>query len=505
LNKLIIKLKSIWDILYTNINTSNKKNYKSLPINITNLQRRNISTSIKNDYNIWVYDINSQCLVKESSFKSKTECANYLNISRNTVTKYLDSNKILKNKWVISTTELSLENLSKFLIPSTVLEVIKGELLGDGHLSYDPNKPNINGRLEFTFSSKILHYVEYLKFNVLAPICTSSLPTPWTKKNIGVTGPTQYWFSSKRLPYFSKLYNVWYKQVENKYIKILPNNIENLLTPISIAHNLSILKNRSLSYNKLYNNFSWALLGIRFIHTTGEGKPNPIIPIIIYDNADIQKLQVLEENKGKSGVYRWVNKVNGNSYVGSSVNLGKRFINYYNYSYISSNNMLINKALIKYGYSQFRLEILEYCDSSSVISREQYYINILIPVYNLLKIAGSSLGYKHTEDTLSKFKNRNWSPEQRVKLLEHLKYHNSSPEQKEKSRKNILEYNLSRSHSVEVFDTINKETLNFSSIREAAKAIGCVHGTIMKVDKAFKETGVNKLVKRRYIVKVFKS
>jgi group I intron endonuclease len=69
--------------------------------------------------------------------------------------------------------------------------------------------------------------------------------------------------------------------------------------------------------------------------------------------------------------------------------------------------MLINKALIKYGYSQFRLEILEYCDSSSVISREQYYINILIPVYNLLKIAGSSLGYKHTEDTLSKFKNRN--------------------------------------------------------------------------------------------------
>ena len=52
-------------------------------------------------------------------------------------------------------------------------------IVGDGHISYDPiNKPQINGRSEFTFSAKILHYVNYLKFNVLAPICTYSNPTP---------------------------------------------------------------------------------------------------------------------------------------------------------------------------------------------------------------------------------------------------------------------------------------------------------------------------------------
>ena len=57
--------------------------------------------------------------------------------------------------------------------------MITGELLGDGHISYDPiNSPQINARLEFTFAAKILHYVNYLKFNVLAPICTSSSPTP---------------------------------------------------------------------------------------------------------------------------------------------------------------------------------------------------------------------------------------------------------------------------------------------------------------------------------------
>lgn len=57
--------------------------------------------------------------------------------------------------------------------------------MGDGYISHlddldlDPvNKPQINGRLEFTFAAKILHYVNYLKFNVLAAICTPSNPTP---------------------------------------------------------------------------------------------------------------------------------------------------------------------------------------------------------------------------------------------------------------------------------------------------------------------------------------
>jgi group I intron endonuclease len=50
-------------------------------------------------------------------------------------------------------------------------------------------------------------------------------------------------------------------------------------------------------------------------------------------------------------------------YVGSSVNLGVRLSLYINYNHISgsSKNMMIYRALLKYGYSGFRLEILEYC------------------------------------------------------------------------------------------------------------------------------------------------
>jgi hypothetical protein len=39
-------------------------------------------------------------------------------------------------------------------------------------------------------------------------------------------------------------------------------------------------------------------------------------------------------------------------------------------------------------------EILEYCDSSNVIEREQYYIDLLNPEYNILKTAGDSFAIR---------------------------------------------------------------------------------------------------------------
>jgi len=69
--------------------------------------------------------------------------------------------------------------------------------------------------------------------------------------------------------------------------------------------------------------------------------------------------------------------------------------------------MVIYKAILKYGYSNFQLEILEYCESSNVIEREQYYLDLSQPEYNVLLKAGSSLGFKHSEETLAKFRARN--------------------------------------------------------------------------------------------------
>jgi group I intron endonuclease len=134
----------------------------------------------------------------------------------------------------------------------------------------------------------------------------------------------------------------------------------------------------------------------------------------IYPNAEIEKPNVLRANKGKSGIYRGQlrsrlrlpNLKNNKTYVGSSVCLDKRLNSYYSISYLQMktkiNNSRIYKALLKHRNSNFSLEILEYCKPKDVIKREQFYLNILKPDYNILKTAGSSLGYKHLQETKAK-------------------------------------------------------------------------------------------------------
>lgn len=131
-----------------------------------------------------------------------------------------------------------------------------------------------------------------------------------------------------------------------------------------------------------------------------------IEPIKKYNNCEINKTLIFQENKNKSLIYRWKNNINGKTYIGSTTNFSSRFYKYYSLKHILKYKTPIHNALIKYGYSNFTLEILEYCEEINTIFREQCYLDILKPEYNILKTAGSLLGFKHSEETLEKFKNR---------------------------------------------------------------------------------------------------
>lgn len=55
----------------------------------------------------------------------------------------------------------------------------------------------------------------------------------------------------------------------------------------------------------------------------------------------------------------WTNKLNGKKYVGSSINLKRRLLEYYNVNrMLNEKSMAINVALLNYGYSNFRFTIL---------------------------------------------------------------------------------------------------------------------------------------------------
>lgn len=136
-----------------------------------------------------------------------------------------------------------------------------------------------------------------------------------------------------------------------------------------------------------------------------------VVPVFNYKNSQVLKPQILKDNDNKSGIYRWVNNLNGNSYVGSAKNLAIRLRSYYNSKELERNSRPIKNALLKYGHSNFSLEILEHCPVVSLIEREQFYIDLLIPEYNILKKAYSVLGYKHTQETIKKLKEKIISPE----------------------------------------------------------------------------------------------
>jgi len=123
----------------------------------------------------------------------------------------------------------------------------------------------------------------------------------------------------------------------------------------------------------------------------------------IYEDAFSMRKLIIKDNKNKSGIYKWTNKITKDIYVGQSIDLAKRFIKYFNISYLKNRETLvISRALIKYGYSNFSLEILEYCDIAHLTKREQYYFDKLNPRYNTLKIASSSLGHKLSKETKAK-------------------------------------------------------------------------------------------------------
>lgn len=175
----------------------------------------------------------------------------------------------------------------------------------------------------------------------------------------------------------------------------------------------------------------------------------------------------------------------------------------------------IHYSLLKYGYSNFSLEILEYCEPSFLLKREEYYMDILNPEYNICKIAGSSkvriasettkkvislvlkgkklsfeirnkliggLGHKHSLESIIKLKN----PEVLAKIK--IARANQGPLWKI----NLL---LTTAHKTTVINIKENTTKTFVSIREAAKSLNVSNTTL----RDYIRTG--KLLKNTFLIK----
>lgn len=161
----------------------------------------------------------------------------------------------------------------------------------------------------------------------------------------------------------------------------------------------------------------------------------------------------------KSGIYSITNLINNKKYIGSTINFSNRWSRHkHNLNRNNHCNEHLKNAWTKYGYSNFKFEVIEYVsDLSILIEREQFWINNIKPEYNKRLIAENNIGFKMTEEqkerrkNSGKYKNRIVTDEWKKRMSESA--YNRDPineETKKKmseSKKGIIPKNLSELHN----------------------------------------------------------
>lgn len=136
--------------------------------------------------------------------------------------------------------------------------------------------------------------------------------------------------------------------------------------------------------------------------------------------------------KGVSGIYKICNVLSGRFYIGSAYNIKTRFIKHKsNLKNKVHHSKKLQLDWDKFSENAFTLEVLEVVEKPNLISREQWYIDSLNPYYNVAKMAGSTVGHKHSDDTkkkMSQIKLNDENFKNHLKLLHEKNKHRFSKE-----------------------------------------------------------------------------
>lgn len=124
---------------------------------------------------------------------------------------------------------------------------------------------------------------------ILAPLCGNfftlvNRKLPHSSKNYA-----GLLISTRSFPVLGELRSIWY--VDGAPKKCIPNDIYNMLSPLSLAQ-------------KRVNSANYNILHTKRTYSTKANSDSTLIPVLSYSNADILKKTIIKDNKGKSGVYR---------------------------------------------------------------------------------------------------------------------------------------------------------------------------------------------------------
>ena len=169
-----------------------------------------------------------------------------------------------------------------------------------------------------------------------------------------------------------------------------------------------------------------------------------------------------------SGIYQIRNLVNGKRYIGSAVHFARRWRQHRCELGKGRHNPKLQNAWRKHGEHSFVFEVIEVVeDCDRLIEREQHYIDLVDPEYNVCPVAGSNYGVRwsrevkermsvanksvwqrpgHRENMSAAHKGQVVTAAQRIKISEANNGRKLSPEHAELVARNNSKRNKSEEH-----------------------------------------------------------
>lgn len=193
----------------------------------------------------------------------------------------------------------------------------------------------------------------------------------------------------------------------------------------------------------------------------------------------------------KPAVYIFMQKCEENfSYVGASLQLRNRLSNHrsrisnWNKDYYNNNgSLLFYNSVLKYGWNNFKFGILEYVSLSDnknenrklILEREQYYLNIINPSFNICKFAGSPLGVKHGISFSINLSKARRGKRIKTEALKTIKPRIISSDTRLKLSSRSIGI------KVKIFDNLNNLVNEFPTMTSAAEHVGVSVRTIRRI------------------------
>lgn len=170
------------------------------------------------------------------------------------------------------------------------------------------------------------------------------------------------------------------------------------------------------------------------------------------------------------GIYKIINIITNDFYIGSSVNIERRWKTHRNELMrgIHHNAKLLN-AYHKYGKYSFEYSIVQIIkDVNSLITIEQLYLDEQKPTYNICTTAGNSLNRKHSEAAKQKMSAIKLGVRRNKEFCEIMRNCRLGKKLSEESKQKVSRANLGRVTSEKTKQKLSKASFRrYELIREA--------------------------------------